>query len=236
MSINDSLKTSKKGLEHIIKWEGLVLKSYICPAGKPTIGVGHVILPGENYQEITKEQALKILAKDVQRFENAIKKHITTPLNQNQFDALVSFIFNTGEGGIINTGLQRAINSRNFDSVPKKLEEWSRFRVGGVLRINKGLLNRRKSEGQLFMDPMTIPKLELTTQEAVYEWTPDILKETQNYLKKLGLYTLAVDGICGPATIRALTTFAKNNNVSLGNNPKKEILNSTFKKLKLLGS
>lgn len=235
MGINDSMTTSKEGLEHITKWEGLVLKRYICPAGKPTIGVGHVILPGENYQIITKEQALDILAKDIERFELAIKKHITVPLNQNQFDALVSFIFNTGEGGIINTGVQKAVNSSDFASVPAKLEEWSKFRVDGVLKVNKGLLNRRKSEGQLFMKPVTISPKKPVQQEVTLKWTTDLLKEAQNYLKKLGLYSLKVDGLWGPGTSSALIKFAEDNRVSLGKNPKEEISNSALEKLRLLG-
>jgi len=225
MNVNDLLSTSKNGLEHIVKWEGLMLKKYICPAGKPTIGVGHVILPGENYQIITREQALEILAKDIERFENAIKKHITISLNQNQFDAIVSFIFNTGEGGIINTGVQQAINSGNFANVPANLEAWSKFKVNGKLKINQGLLNRRKSEGQLFMTPMHSTKI------AMINWTKDKLITAQNKLSKLGLYNLNVDGIWGPGTSTALQNFANQKGLSLGNNPKIEIPSIVFENL-----
>lgn len=225
MSVNDSLSTSKEGLEHIVKWEGLVLKRYICPAGKPTVGVGHVILPGENYQVITREQAFEILAKDVERFERAIKKHITVPLNQNQFDALVSFIFNTGEGGIINTGVQQAINTSDFASVPARLEEWSKFRVNGKLKVNQGLLNRRKSESQLFMKPMQSVKIAMTS------WTKDRLIEAQNKLSKLGLYKLKVDGIWGSGTSTALQSFAKQKGLNLGKNYSVEIPSDVYENL-----
>jgi lysozyme len=228
MNVNDSLTTSKEGLEHITKWEGLVLKRYICPAGKPTIGVGHVILPGENYQEITKEQALEILAKDVERFESAVKKHITIPLNQNQFDALVSFIFNTGEGGLVNTGVQRAVNSGFFASVPAKLEEWSKFRVDGVLKVNKGLLNRRKSEAQLFMKPVDVPSC---VPPKMTMWTKESLMKAQEKLLKMGLYKMKVDGLWGPGTSAALENFSKQRGLSLGNQPKVEILSETYEAL-----
>lgn len=218
MGVNDSLKTSKEGLEHIMKWEGLVLKRYICPAGKPTIGVGHVILPGENYQEITKEQALEILAKDVERFESAVKKHITIPLNQNQFDALVSFIFNTGEGGLVNTGVQRAVNAGFFASVPAKLEEWSKFRVDGVLKVNKGLLNRRKSEAQLFMKKEAPQGPEMSIA-----WTKESLTKAQERLATLGLYKLKIDGLWGPGTSSALQEFANKNNLAVGDEPRLQI-------------
>ena len=111
-----------------MKWEGCVLSQYICPAGKPTIGYGHVVLPGEKFPaKITKEEAAELLKKDVARFELAIEKHITAQLNQNQFDALVCFLFNVGEGGIIKTGVQKELNAGNFAAVPTKLLEWCKF-------------------------------------------------------------------------------------------------------------
>lgn len=227
--MNEHLKVSAAGLEHITKWEGLMLKRYICPAGKPTIGVGHVILPGENYQEITKEQAMEILSKDVERFEKAVKKHIAVPLNQNQFDALVSFIFNTGEGGIINTGVQKAVNSGDFASVPAKLEEWCKFRVDGVMKVNKGLLSRRKSESQLFMKP--IDAVEMPQDDSVI-WDKNLLKEAQTYLKKICLYDKSIDGLWGAGTSNGLTQFANQNCVSLGDDPKAKIPRSVFELLK----
>lgn len=227
MSVNDSLKTSQNGLDHITKWEGLMLKRYICPAGKPTIGVGHVILPGENYATITKEQALEILAKDVERFEKAIKKYISVPLNQNQFDALVSFIFNTGEGGIINTSVQKAINGGDFTSVPTKLQEWCKFRVNGVMKINQGLLNRRKSESELFM------KKEENTSESNTSvvWTKESLIKAQEKLASLGLYKLKIDGLWGQGTNSALQEFAKKNSLSIDTDLKKQISSKLFNAL-----
>lgn len=228
MTINNHLKTSQEGLEHITKWEGLMLKRYVCPAGKHTIGVGHVLLPGENYQEITKEQALEILAKDVERFEKAVKKHITVPLNQNQFDALVSFIFNTGEGGVINTGVQKTVNSGDFASVPMKLEEWSKFRVNGVMKVNKGLLNRRKSEGQLFLKPAN----EQHTEIKMFAWTKEALIEAQTKLAHLKLYDKKIDGIWGPATEKAFLNFAISCGIEIGSNPKRQVPESLLEALK----
>ena len=108
------MQTSQKGINLIMKWEGLRLEKYLCQAKKPTIGYGHVILPDENIPDkITKEVAEELLKKDVQRFERAISKYVKVELNQNQFDALVCFLVNTGEGGIINSGLQRELNAGN---------------------------------------------------------------------------------------------------------------------------
>lgn len=230
--MNDNLKTSANGLEHITKWEGLMLKRYICPAGKPTIGVGHVILPGEDYQVITKEQALEILAKDVERFEKAVKTYITVELNQNQFDALVSFVFNTGEGGIKNTGVQKTINAGKFSEVPQKLAEWSKFRVNGILKTNQGLLNRRKSEATLFMKPVE-KDFPIKDYEELLIWNNSNLKEAQSYLKTLCLYDKHIDGLWGPGTFSGLTLFAEKYCLFLGNNPKEKIPKRVFELLKL---
>lgn len=149
--MNKNLTTSKAGIALIIRWEGCVLKEYICPAGKPTIGVGHVVLKGEKFPpKITREFAEQLLAKDLKQFEAAVYRNITVPLTQNQFDALVCFTFNVGPGGIGNTGVQRAVNSSDFGAVPAALEQWSKAKVDGAIVTLPGLLARRKSEGELF--------------------------------------------------------------------------------------
>ena len=152
------MKTSTNGLNFISNWEGCVLKVYNDIAGKATIGIGHLILPGENFTTITKDEALQILAKDVGKCEAAISKYITVELNQNQFDALVSFSFNCGVGALNNTGVAKAVNAGNFDLVPAKLLEWCKYSVieNGVkvTKTNNGLYNRRKSEGELFSTPI----------------------------------------------------------------------------------
>ena len=204
--MNDNLKTSQAGLEFITKEEGLVLKPYKDIAGLRTIGVGHLIKPGENFPdgaEISREKALEILAKDVENCESRIKENIKVPLNQNQFDALVSFGFNCGVGVYANSGVVQAIRSAQFDLVPQKLLEWSKARIGGVLQISKGLYNRRKREGELFSRP-----IQLNDQQFVL-WTTPLMTEVQTRLKKLGLYTLNIDGLFGPGTSKAITEFSK---------------------------
>lgn len=152
--MNEHLKTSQAGLDLIAKWEGIILHPYICPAGKKTIGIGHVILPNENFgPTITKEQAFQILAKDVAICENAIKRDIKVKLTQHQFDALVSWTFNCGTGVLKTSSLAKELNNGNYDCVPSKLLEWCKFKVNGVLKVNQGLYNRRKSEGEMWLRP-----------------------------------------------------------------------------------
>jgi len=237
MGINDGMKTSKAGLEFLARWEGCVLKPYKDIAGLRTIGIGHLIKPGEDFPdgvEITKEKALEILSTDVKLCEDSIKTRIKVPLNQNQFDALVSFGFNCGTGVYVLSDACKALNEGKYEEVPQRLLAWSKAKINGVLQVNQGLYNRRKSEGELFSKknetntPVPQPVVEPTTT-----WTIETLKEAQTCLKKLGLYTLKVDGLWGPGTSTALTKFAKNNNVLLGSNPSKAIISSSLEKLKL---
>ena len=229
MGVNDSLKTSQNGLEFIARWEGCVLKPYKDIAGLRTIGIGHLIKPGEVFPdgvEITKEKAYEILAADVKLCEDSIKSRIKVPLNQNQFDALVSFGFNCGTGVYALSSACKALNNGDYASVPAKLLDWSRARINGVLQVNKGLYNRRLSEGQLFSkDPneVAVPMV---------AWTKQSLTEAQTKLAKLGLYTIKVDGLWGPSTSAALTKFATDKKIDLGPDPKKQVPQVLLESLK----
>lgn len=212
--MNENLKTSRNGLEFITKWEGLILKPYKDVAGLRTIGVGHLIKPGENFPDgitITKEQALDILAVDVEKCETAIKKSINIALNQNQFDALVSFGFNCGVGVYSNSNVSSAVNSMNFSQVPEKLMAWNKARVNGVLQEVKGLTSRRKEEGALFIRPTE----DTLISDFPVPWTKESLADAQEKLQKLGLYTLKIDGLWGPGSKRAILEFASSCGVSV---------------------
>ena len=212
--MNDNMKTSKNGLEFIMKWEGCLLKPYKDVGGLRTIGVGHLIKPNEDFPDgvaITKERALEILAKDVELCEKAIKKDITVPLNQNQFDALVSFGFNCGYGIYARSNVGKAINASEFEKVPGCLMDWNRARINGLLQEVKGLTNRRKSEGELFSTPVEGTIL----SEFILPWTKDSLIDAQTKLQKLGLYTLKIDGIWGPGSKKAVVEFSEQIGMSL---------------------
>lgn len=92
------MKISSKGLELIKKYEGFSSGKYLCPAGKATIGYGHVIQSGETYTNLTEKEALELLDQDADIAENTVNNLVKAPLNQNQFDALVSLVYNWGSG------------------------------------------------------------------------------------------------------------------------------------------
>ena len=139
---------SQKGLDLIKKFEGFSDKEYICPAGKATIGYGHVILADENFQEpMTRREAENLLKKDLEPRQRLLNSFLKVNINQNQFDALMSLIYNIGVGNFQKSTLLKFVNDRLFDKVPDQFRRWSY--VNG--KISKGLANRREEELKLWL-------------------------------------------------------------------------------------
>lgn len=142
---------SDKGIALLKEFEGLRLHEYIDAGGFLSIGYGHLLQNGERYEDgITKEKALDLLEQDVQDAEFVVDGMVTVPLNQNQFDALVSFAYNVGGDQFAKSTLVRLLNDGMYDEVPYQLTRWNKSN-GKVL---KALVRRRKAEGDLFMEPM----------------------------------------------------------------------------------
>lgn len=149
----NELKTSKasdRAVKMIYGEEGLRLKAYLDPVGVPTIGYGHTkgVKLG---QTITKEQAVQLAQQDIKQFENAVDRNIKVPLSQNQYDALVSFAFNLGEGNL--KKISGDINAGNFAKAAKRMLSFNkaRDRRTGQMKRLPGLVSRRKREANLFM-------------------------------------------------------------------------------------
>lgn len=215
------MKTSKDGLEFIAVWEGCILKPYKDIAGLRTIGIGHLIKPTENFPdgvEITKEKALELLASDVKACEDAINKNIKVELNQNQFDALVSFGFNCGVGVYTTSEACKLLNKGNYVDFPEKILSWSKATINGAKVVVKGLYSRRISEGKLFSTP--VDSLE---NVAMMQWDQQSLKKAQEKLRKLGLYTKSIDGVWGPGTEAALIQFSMQKNMITGPDMSKQV-------------
>lgn len=150
------MKTSSNGLSFIAHEEGEVLHVYKDSVGIPTIGVGHRLLPGESYPNgITHDQAMQILARDVGHVEDAINSHVTVALNQNQFDALVSFTFNLGAGALESSTLLKLLNKGDAKDAAAEFPKWDH--AGG--KVDQEILGRRLREQALFMKPVEAPVL-----------------------------------------------------------------------------
>jgi len=143
------MKTSSNGLSFIAQQEGCILHTYNDGTGVLTIGVGHTSAAGppkvQRGQTITKEQAYQILATDLGKVEAQVNTLVRVPINQNQFDALVSFHFNTGALGR-STALKK-LNQGDYNGAADALLAYNR--AGG--RVLPGLSKRRALERQMFL-------------------------------------------------------------------------------------
>ena len=138
------MRTSNKGIELIKNYEGLRLEAYVCPAGKPTIGYGHTknVKLG---QKITVEEAEQFFKEDLIIVENEINRH-NLNINQNQFDALASFIYNVGIGNFKTSTLLKKIKANpNDKSIENEFKRW--IYSGG--KVLPGLIKRRNEEAKL---------------------------------------------------------------------------------------
>ena len=137
---------TQEGLDLIKHFEGFSSTVYKCPAGLPTIGYGHLIKKGEEFNLVTEDEAEDLLRHDVQVAEKAVLRLINVPLTDGQFDALVSFTFNLGSGSLQSSTLRRVVNRRDHSDVPTQLRRW----VWSGGQKLKGLQLRRDAEVLLY--------------------------------------------------------------------------------------
>ncbi|BEO21356.1 lysozyme (plasmid) [Serratia marcescens] len=140
------MKISIKGLDLIKEFEGLRLQAYKCPADRWTIGYGHTAGVGPD-DIITEEQAILLLCQDVAASERAVNQYVHVPLTQNQFDALVSFVFNLGVGNFRTSTLLKKLNADDDDGAAQEFGRW--IHAGG--KALPGLVRRREAERALFL-------------------------------------------------------------------------------------
>ena len=143
---------NNKGYLLITNHEGLRLKPYLCPAKIPTIGYGNTYYTdGKRVtlldKEITKQQAFDMFKEVANRFAKRVDELVTSNINQNQFNALVSFAYNVGTGNFASSTLLKKVN-RNPDDLSIK-DEFLRWNKAGGKVLN-GLTNRRNEEADLY--------------------------------------------------------------------------------------
>ena len=142
--------------------EGVRLKPYRCPAKLWTVGVGHVLYPDQGRLPLDQRDAFPlkaednrvfsgtevdgILSSDLIRFEVGVAKLFPMVLAQGQFDALVSFAFNLGLGGVQRSTLRQKVLRGEVEAA----DEFLKFTRGGG-KILPGLVKRRNDERALFL-------------------------------------------------------------------------------------
>jgi len=139
------MNISQEGLGLIKKFEGCELNSYKCAAGVWTIGYGstHGIEEG---MSISKSRAEELLLEDISEFEDHVMNNVKVSLNQNQFDAMVSWTFNLGAGNLKSSTLLKVLNGNDYEDVPEQIKRWNK--AGG--KVLEGLIRRREAEALLF--------------------------------------------------------------------------------------
>ncbi len=137
---------SEQGLQLTASFESFRSHRYLCPAGYPTIGYGHVVRPSEDLEEVDRETATELLKRDMRKAERAVSRLIGVPLTQGQYDALCDFTFNVGAGALQRSTLRAKLNRGEYEEVPAELMKW--VRGGG--RVLRGLVRRRRAEVALF--------------------------------------------------------------------------------------
>lgn len=141
--------TSASGIDLICSFEGLRLNAYDDGVGVWTIGYGTTIINGVKVKKgdtCTEAQAKQYMASDLKKFEAAVNK-VQVPLNQNQFDALVSLAYNIGTSAFASSTLLKKLNSGDYKGAAAQFDVWNK--AGG--KVMKGLVNRRAKEKALFL-------------------------------------------------------------------------------------
>ena len=134
-----------KGKDLLKFFEGCELVAYQDSVGVWTIGYGHTkgVKPG---MTITQEEAEQMLESELVEYEGYVTKYVTVPLTQNQFDALVVWVYNLGPTNFRNSTLLKKLNSGDYTAAGKEIERWNK--AGG--KVLNGLVKRREAEANLF--------------------------------------------------------------------------------------
>lgn len=143
------MKTSQKGIDLILSFEGFSSKPYLDSAGIPTIGYGNTYYPGGKKvsmkdPSISKEKGAELFSSVLPTYEKIVKNKINITITQNQFDAIVSHTYNTGGSDTLFSLINKKANSET-------IKDWfiSRYITAGGKTLN-GLIRRRKAEADLF--------------------------------------------------------------------------------------
>lgn len=146
-------RVSPSGLRLIKSFEGLRRKSARLPGGRFVVGHGHTRSAREGV-EIDEADAEALLRYDLLPVEAAVNEWSFAPLNQNQFDALVSFAFNIGLSAFRRSDVLRRVNEGALLQAAGALEMWRRVELDGEGVVVDALVRRRAAEKALFLQPI----------------------------------------------------------------------------------
>ena len=147
ITIGILMKLGERGTEILKYFEGCKLTAYQDSVGVWTIGYGHTkgVYDG---MTITQDQAEQMLLSALEEYEGYIENMVTVPLTQNQFDALVVWVYNLGPTNFKNSTLLKELNAGNYNAAGQEITRWNK--AGG--KVLAGLVKRREAEAELFND------------------------------------------------------------------------------------
>ena len=145
--MEQSLTFAKKVIKN---FEGLSLKAYQCSAGFWTIGYGHKAVDVFEGRVIDLAEAELLLESDVGHFARVVEEYVKAPLNNGQFTALVSFVFNLGEQRLLHSTMLRKLNDSDYIGVSNEFIRWNKAKIDGKLEVVDGLTKRRNEEKDIF--------------------------------------------------------------------------------------
>jgi GH24 family phage-related lysozyme (muramidase) len=205
---------SENGLNLVKKFEGLHkvtedgdVRAYRCPAGKWTVGYGHT-RGVKSGLRASVDECEKFLMEDLHEAGNAVRSAVNVPLSQNQYDALVSFVFNLGAGNFRSSTMLKKLNKGLYEEIPAQIIRWNKARVDGKLTELRGLTRRRTAEAALWAMDAPLAGQEggdLMPQKPVQEAVKPLTKSK----------TLAGAGAAGIGTVGSLLGDAATNLESL---------------------
>ncbi len=147
----NAMSISNTGIDLIKNFETLECKAYLCPAGVWTVGWGTTFKPDgkkvTSKDEVTEKEALEYLKHDISDAEKTINMFVSIELTQNEFDALVSFVYNIGRENFRTSTLLKRLNNNDLIGIAIEFTYW----VHGGGKVLPGLVARRNKERELFM-------------------------------------------------------------------------------------
>ena len=147
------LTASRAALDLIASFEGFRARAAKTPDGRWTLGFGHVATAREGLS-VSRAEAEDLLRWDLRPVEDMVRQSALTPLNQNQFDALVSFAFNIGVSNFATCDVLRYLNQGQPIAAALAMHAWRRARVNGRVLVIDALVRRRAAEAALFLEPL----------------------------------------------------------------------------------
>ena len=141
------MNISAEGLSLIKKFEGCELEAYLCPANVWTIAFGRTkdVKEGDT---CTQEQAEEWLVEEMEEYESYINDQVEVDLEQYQFDALVSWVYNLGPTNLSSSTMLKVLNEEKYNEVPNQIRRWNK--AGG--NVLDGLTRRREAESLFFQN------------------------------------------------------------------------------------